>query len=155
MKKLLYLLMLVPFALLSSCDKDEVTPFDMTLTLSGVTQADGNFYAVEGDNVTITGLDVTSPNGKTAISNVMFFIDGVPLFGAPWNTVDPWTFSTENFRPGTHTVDITGYLLQVDQSLKSFAVSYPLVIVGSEDDLPSGAPEFGSYSLTLNFSNSD
>lgn len=153
MKKLFYLLLVMPLALLASCDKDEITPFDMTLTLSGVTQADGNFYAVAGNNVTVDNLKVASSGSDTAVANVMFFVDGVPLLGTPWDVISPWTFSTAGLKPGVHTVDITGNLLQVDQSLKNFAVSYPLVIVENDDNLPADAPDLGTYSLTLHFTN--
>lgn len=141
----------MPLALFTSCDKDEVKPFDLTLTLSGVTQVDGNFYNVAGENVTIDNLEVTSLGTKTAVSNVMFFVDGIPLLPSPWNMESPWNFSTENFDPGRHTLSVSGYLLQVDQSLKEFAVSYPLTVVESQEDLPEGAPETGTYSATVHF----
>lgn len=153
MKKLLYLLLLAPFALLTSCDKDEVTPFDMTLTLAGVSQADNNFYAVQGDEIAINNLEVASAGDKTVVSNVLFYVDGYPLFPNPWNLEGPLSFSTANLKPGNHTINASGYLLQVNQSLKTFAVNYPLVIVDSEESLPAGAPEIGTYSMTINFTN--
>lgn len=151
MKKLAYLMLALPLALLNSCDKDEITPFDMTLTLSGVSQVDNSFVAVAGDDVTIDALEVESLGNKTAVANVLFYVDGVPLLGAPWDITQPSTFSTANLAPGNHTLNVTGTLLQVDQSLKSFAVNYPLQIVETQDDLPSGAPAIGTYSITLNF----
>lgn len=154
MKKLFYLLLLLPMAMITSCSKDEIAPFDMTLSLAGVTQVDGTFYAVAGDNITIDGLTVQDTGGKkTALSNVMFFIGGAPIFPNPWNALDPWTFSTENLEPGTYNFGISGNLLQVDASIQSFAANYKLIIVGSQDDLPEGAPEIGTYSSTISFTN--
>lgn len=152
MKKLFYLLLVLPLTMFVSCDdKDEVSPFDMTITMSGVTESNGNFYTVKGNEVTVSGLDVKALNGTaTEVSNVMFYIDGAPLLASPWNQ-NPWSFSTANFAAGVHTVSVSGYLLQVDHSLKNFAVSYPLVIVDSDENLPPDAPEIGSYSHTVTF----
>lgn len=151
MKKLLYLLLLLPATLFSSCDKDEVSPFDMTLTMSGVTQDNGAFYAVSGSDITISNLGVKSLDGTaTQVSNVLFFLDGRPLISTPWN-INPWTFSTTGLPAGRHTIAVTGYLLQVDHSMKDFAVNYPLVIVDSQENLPAEAPEIGQYSLTATF----
>ncbi|MCH5214267.1 MAG: Ig-like domain repeat protein [Muribaculaceae bacterium] len=152
MKKLIYLLLLLPFAALTSCEKDDLAPFDMTLTLGGVSQYDGNFYAVQGDEVTIENLTVDPVGGKnTALSNVMFYIDGRPLWPTPWESVNGITFSTANLPAGTHTIGINGNLLQVDQSLQVFAVEYKLVVVDSDEGLPEGAPELGSFSSTVSF----
>ena len=153
MKKLLYLLLLVPFGFLTSCDKEDLASFDMTLTLSGVTQSDGYFYAVAGDAVTIQSLDVRGTDGKnTTVANVFFYLNNAPLFPDPWELGAPISFSTEGLQPGIYTIGIVGNLLQVDQPIQNFASNYKLVIVGNEEDLPENAPELGSYSVTINFS---
>lgn len=153
MKKLLYLLLLLPLGFMASCDKnDDLASFDMTLTLSGVTQSDGNFYAVAGDEVSIENLQVVPTGGKaTSVANVMFFLNNAPLFANPWDLNQPISFSTTGLQPGLYNVGVTGNLLQVDQSIQNFVANYNLVIVGSAEDLPEGAPETGSYSITINF----
>lgn len=155
MKKVLYLLLLVPFAFLNSCDKEDVAPFDMTLTMGGVTMADNTFYTVRGGDVAIENFVAQAlGQDKTDVANVIYYLDGQPLLGLPGN---PFTgiFSTVNIPAGKHSIGVAGTLLQVDHSIKSFAVSYPLVIVDNEEDLPGGAPALGSYSLTLRFADSD
>lgn len=155
MKKLLYLLLLLPFSFITSCDKEEVAPFDMTLTMSGVSMADNTFYTVAGDNVSIDNLEVKSLGGTTTeVANVVYFLDGMALIGDPGFPFDG-NFSTANIPAGRHTIGVSGYLLQEDHSLKNFAVNYPLVIVDNEEDLPSGAQELGTYSLTISFTNAD
>lgn len=151
MKKMLYLLLLLPAVMLGGCSKEEVAPFDLTLSMSGVTEANGQFYAVSGDEVTIQSLTAKAlGNTATQVSNVMFYLDGMPLFPTVWN-VNPLTFSTSGIPAGRHSIGVTGYLLQVDHSLKDFSVSYPLVIVDNQENLPEGAPETGTYSLTVTF----
>lgn len=152
MKKLFYLLFLLPLSLFTSCDSEDLSPFNLTLSLSGVTQADNAFYVVAGDNITIESLTVDPVGGKnTQVSNVMFFLDNVPLLASPWNITNPWTFSTANLPVGRHTIGVTGNLLQVDQSIQEFTANYTLEIVGSDADFPEGAPEIGSYSQSISF----
>lgn len=152
MKKIYYLLFLLPLSFLMACS-DDFTPVDMTVTLNGVTTSGESFYTVEGEDVSVENLEVKSIDGKpTAYSNVLFYFNGVPLMGNPENPLAVG-FSTEDIPAGTYTLSITGSLLQEDASLKAFAVNYPLVIVSSEDDLPAGAPEIGSYSQTIRISN--
>lgn len=152
MKKLIYPLLLAPLALFVSCDKDDFQPFDMTLTLTGVTQANGTFYAVKGNNITINSLTVSPLGDKnTTAANVMFYIDNLPLFPNPWNGTDGIVFNTGMFQPGTYSLNVSGNLLQVDQSIQTFAAGYTLVIVNEQDDLPAGAPDAGTYSQTITF----
>lgn len=156
MKKLLYLLLLLPLAFAtSSCSKDDdVKPFELTLTLSGVTQVDGTFYAVAGDNITFDAFTAKPLGDKnTTVANVFFSINGHLLIPDPWNALDPWTFSTEGLAPGTYTLNVAGNLLQVDQSIMNFVANYKLVIVDSAENLPSGAPEIGAYSSTITYTN--
>lgn len=155
MKKLLYLLLLLPMSLFTSCDKDNLASFDMTLTMGSVTEYDGTFYAVANENLTIESLTVNPVGGKnTILANVSFFIDGIPLTGGyPWEVLTPYTFSTATLAPGVHTIGITGDILQEDQSINNFAVTVPLVLVSGPEDLPSEAPDLGSYSHTISFTN--
>lgn len=153
MKKLFYLFLLLPFSVLMSCNDDkDFVPVDMTLTLSGVTQANNNFYTVAGEDVTIENLSVKSEGKNSAVSNVLFYLDNVPMVGLPGNPFSG-TFSTENLPAGTYEINVTGNLLQEDSSIKVFAVSYPLVIVDNEESLPADAPEIGSYSQTIRITN--
>lgn len=155
MKKLFYSLFLLPLCLLMSCDDDkDFSPVDMTLTLSGVTQYQGAFYTVSGDDVTINSLTVKAQDGKESLAqNVIFYLNGAPLLGTPAN---PFlgTFSTAGLQPGIYSLDVAGDLLQVGSSLQIFAVSFPLVIVESQENLPSEAPEIGTYSQVITLSNS-
>ena len=133
-------------------DDNDFSPVDMTLTLEGVTQSNEMFYTVTGDDITIENLQVKSIDGKnTSVANVVFYFNGIPLIGNP---ADPFTgtLSTEGIQPGTYSINVTGNLLQVDSSIKTFAVNYPITIVESSEDLPAGAPEIGSYSQTIRIS---
>lgn len=148
MKKLFYLFLLLPFSLLMSCSDDkDLSPVDMTLTLSGVSQSGNSFYTVAGENVTVDSFQVKSIDGKnTAVTNVVITLGNYPIFG------DPAVIETENLPAGEYNLAITGNLLQVDSSIKVFAINYPLTIVESAEDLPAGAQDLGTYSQTIRVS---
>ena len=153
MKKLFYLLYLLPLSLLFSCDSDkDFSPVDMTLTLSGVTLYNQNFYSIAGDDVTIQSLTTKAQDGKnSAVSNVVFYLDGMPLWGLPGNPFDG-IISSEDLPAGNHTLDVTGTLLEEGSSIMTFAASYNLIVVDNSGDIPSGAPEIGTYSSVITFS---
>lgn len=150
MKKLFYLLLLLPLSFLMSCNsEDDLAQVDLTITLEGVTELNGNFYTISGNDITIKNLFVKSLNGKNAvITNVTYYFEGRPMIGVPGN---PFlgTFSTEGLPSGTYTLGLTGLVLEVDKTVTTVSCSYPLTIVDSEEDLPEGAPEIGSYSQTI------
>lgn len=154
MKKLFYILFLLPFAVFTSCDKDnDLAPFDLTITMSGVTYIDGTFFTVAGETVSIDNFQAKAVGDKnTQVANVNFFLDNALILPQPWDeTLAPFSFSTEGFQPGIYTIGVSGNLLQVDSSIKNFTANYKFVIVDSEDDLPAGAPELGTYSSTINY----
>ena len=150
MKKLFYLLYLLPVLLMASCSNDDdLAEVDLTLTLSGVTQVKGNFYAVSGDDITIDGIGVKSLTNKNAtITRVMYYFEGIPLIGNP---ADPFlgSFSTEGLKSGTYALSFTGWVVQEDKSITTVACNFPVTIVSSAEDLPEGAPEIGTYSSTV------
>ena len=154
MKKLLYLLLLLPLGLFTACDKDDdLAPFDMTITLSGVTQVDNTFYIVAGETFSIDNFQVKGTGDKNnTCANVMFFLGGSPLFPEYWPSEGfQYSYSTAGLEPGVYTLGVTGNLLQVDASIMSFASSYRFVVVGSEEDLPDGAPALGTYSAAITY----
>lgn len=153
MKKLLYLFFLLPFSLLISCNDDkDISPVDLTLTLSGVTESEDVFFTVVGEEVSIEGITAKSIDGKnSALSNITFYLNGMPLIGSPGNPFQG-TFSTEGFEAGTYYISLTGNLLQEGASIQIFTAEYPIKIVESQEDLPENAPEIGTFSQTIRMS---
>lgn len=175
MKKLFYLLLMLPLAFFASCsDDDDLPQVDLTLTMSGVTQYDDAFYAVKAETtetetetattdtedgkddetlpegvITIDSFTAQSLTNKNAsVANVSFFLDG--LFVPPsFNTSYVCAISTADLPVGTHSLSVTANVLQVDKSIATAALNYPLKIVASADDLPEGAPAIGTYSVTV------
>lgn len=152
MKKLFYLLFLLPLAFFAACDDDDKLPsVDFTLTLSNVTLNENAFYAVKGDTVRIDGVSVKPiDNGKSAtVTGVRYYLDYMPIMSDP--ILSPFTtaFTTENLDARTYNLGITATVLQVDKSIGNTVINVPLVLVESKDKLPSGAPELGEYSMSM------
>ena len=67
MKKLLYLLLLLPLGLFSSCDDDNDMPdVTMNVSMSNVVQYDGITYVVAGDVIKVNGVTVKPVTGGNA-----------------------------------------------------------------------------------------
>lgn len=150
MKKLIYLLFLLPLGFLASCsDDDNLANVDLNVTLSGVTDLNNTFYSVSNDSVRIDGVTASSLTDKqAAVTNIRYQINGVPVFGT-WE--DPFSISVPNelLKTGTNLINVYATVLQVDKSLTSAAVQFPLVVVDSASNLPDGAPVIGTYTRTF------
>lgn len=151
MKKLFYLLFLLPLAFFASCnDDDDLAQVDFEVTLSNVTMVNNNYYAVAGEVVNIDGVSVKSLTDKAAtVIGVRYFLDGYPIWASVEEGNFNFAFSTEGMETGTHNLAITATVLQVDKSITSAALNVPITIVENAESLPSGAPEIGTYSITV------
>lgn len=148
MKKLFYLLFLLPLAFFASCsDDDDLPEVDFSITLSNVALENTTFYAIKGDTVKIDNVSVKSLTDKSAtVTNVRYFLNGLPIFGTIENPF-ACEIEAENLSPATYTLNVTSTILQVDKSIASGVCNYPLVIVESADDLPAGST-IGTQTLT-------
>lgn len=151
MKKLFYLLFVLPLAFFASCnDDDDLAQVDFEVTLSGVTQVNDNFYTVAGNTVNIDGVSVKSLTDKAAtVTGVRYYLDGFPIWASVEEGNFSFAFTTEGMEAGSHNLAITATVLQVDKSITSAALNIPIVVVENAEDLPSGAPEIGTYTTTL------
>ena len=156
MKKLLYFLFILPLAFFASCNSDDdLAQVDLTITLDGVTMLNGNFYTISGNDITIQDLTVEALNGKNAaITNVTFYFEGRPILGSGFYP-SRGTFSTSGLTDGTYYLGLTGLALEVDKTVTTVSCSFPLTIVENKEDLPSEAPEIGSYSSTIRLATSN
>lgn len=150
MKKFLLFLLFVPLLALTGCNDDnDLAEVDITIELSGVCAVGDELYTVEGATVSVDKLEVISLTDQNAtIQRVEYFVDGHPLPINPEN-IFTTSFSTEGFRIGKHSLGLTGVVLQVDKTLTNIQTVFPLNVVESEEDLPEGATELGTVSLTV------
>ncbi len=162
MKKLFYLLLLMPLAFLASCNNDDDLPeVDLKVTLSNVYQdpSTEKFYYVdeEGedgeeaapiliDGFSTVGQNSTVANARFALNNI------VPLV---WGTEPEEDQSsqlyvpTEYLREGVNYINISATVLQVDKSIAQCYLDVPVYVVSSTDELPAADMTLGTYSVTL------
>ena len=156
MKKLFYLLFLLPLAFLASCNSDDDLPqVELTFTMSNVYQNgdNGQFYYVMNDETEpqIDGLSAkTLIDGKNAgVANVFYNLNGyVRLFGTEEKPFQP-VVPTEYLRNGENYINVSAMVLQVDKTMADCAFTVPLNVVESTEDLPATVGELGTYSCTL------
>lgn len=150
MKKLLLFLFALPLLMFSACSDDDKLPsVNVEMTLSNVSKVGDTFYAVQGDEITVDGLSVKSLTNKGAtVTNVIYrlrqgneFAWITPSMDEPFN----YSFSTEDLSVGTYSLVVNATILQVDKSITQGYFGYPLQIV---EQLPEGAPELGTYTVT-------
>lgn len=154
MKKLFYLLFLLPLAFFAACsDDDDLPEVDFTLTMSNVTQLNNTYYAIKGDTVKIDNVSVKSLTGSAAtVTGVRYYLDYLPIMSNPIMTPFSTYFLTDKLPAQKYNLGITATVLQVDKSICSAAINVPLQLVESKDKLPEGAPEIGTYSTTMRIS---
>lgn len=156
MKKLFYLLFLLPLAFLASCNNDDDFPqVELTLTLSNVYQdsSNGQFYYVENEesNPVIDGLKATTLiDGKqAAVTNVFYTLNNyVRLWGTEEEPMKP-VIPSEYMKEGVNYINVSATILQVDKSVANCYLDIPLNAVSSEDELPDGIGDMGTYSYSM------
>lgn len=153
MKKLFYLLLALPFALMvSSCTNDNDLPnVDVTIAFDNAAVKEGTVYAVEETGLQITGITTKAvdSNKQSALVNVDYFWNRIPAPGLTFGSY-PLELNLAEMplvEKGANSLDLYGKLLEEDKSIANFTVSIPIVVVESEEDLPEGLT-LGQASLT-------
>ncbi len=146
MKKLLYLLLLLPLGFLASCNDDDDFPsVEITMTIDNAVNVDGHLYIVAGEPFKIASITSEGIGNAATISGVNYYLDRV---GIGYSFVAPYTAEIPaSYLPvGNHLVAVSFDVLQVDKSLASASISNILTVVETAEDLPDGATP-GTVSL--------
>lgn len=150
MKKLIYLLLLLPLAMLGGChDDDDLPNVDVTVNYDNVVRADdGTIYVVAGTNLDIKDLSIKGVGGNAAIVSMEYWWNG-GVFA--WDPYGPFVvdINTTGMKASRNTLTLYLDIAQVDKTLAFGVISVPVVVVESADDLPAGT-EPGAVSVTYN-----
>lgn len=142
MKKLLYLLLLLPLAFaVSSCgdDDDKVPDVIIRTTVSGAVMKDNVIYVVQGETmgIQVTMINHSGEDGQMGV--ITFFMDHYNIGQA---------LSPEVFEIETATMPLGIHLLQaqmpvyvVDYPICWGYFDYPVKVVASDDELPEAPDE--------------
>ncbi|MDE7418920.1 MAG: hypothetical protein K2N35_01780 [Muribaculaceae bacterium] len=158
MKKLLYLLLVIPFAMMiSSCSNDKDLPnVDITMSFDNAAVKDGTVYVVKDSVFSITGLTTKAvdSNKQSAIVNVRYFWNGYPAPGLTWAGLPMEIDMAKMSQPasGNNILGLDATLLEVDKSMSYCTLSIPIKSVKIED-MPDGLVP-GEATLTFTSSRS-
>ena len=141
MKKLLYLLVCaLPVLGFTSChdDDDDIHDVDFSIQVSGGEYSDGKIYAVAGTDLTIESITVVNQEqGKGVLIPYANYYWDYSFLGQSvekpygYNIVIP-----EDYELGEHLLEITCPVYAVDKAPAFAVLSYTVIVVGSEDQLP-------------------
>ena len=154
MKKLLYLLLVLPFAMMiSSCSSDKDLPnVDIKISFDNAAVKDGKVYVMENDVFSITGLTTKAvdSNQQSAIANVYYFWNGIPAPGLTWSNF-PMEINMAEMplaKDGVNALGIKATILETDKSMAYTVFDVPIVAVENEEDLPDGV-QLGEATFTI------
>lgn len=143
MKRLIYFLLALPLLVFTACSNDDELPdVSFDITFSGATNVDGVFYIVNGDEFSIDGISV-KPNsgGDAAIGAVTYgwnFMEIGSSITPPFSMI----IDTEDLGVSDNVLQIEASVLQVDKAIAIAYFKYPVKIVASAADIPSGEKVF-------------
>ena len=161
MKKLLYLLLVLPFALMiSSCSSDDDLPdVKVTMSFDNAAVKDGSVYVVKTDTLKITNIETKALNSDkaAALVNVDYFWNGIPAPGLTFSNF-PLNIPMEKLplvESGANILGMRATVLEVDKSMAYCMIRIPVVAVDSADDMPDGlVPGVAVLSMQLGQSKS-
>ncbi len=140
MKKLLYLLLLLPLGFMTACHDDEDLPsVDITVNIDNAVDADGRIYIVSGEPLTVAGITADGLGGKAAgISGVNYALDHI---GMGYTIVQPFggSVAAAYLPVGNHLFTLAFDVLQVDKSIAYAQLSTVVTVVEKAENLPDGA----------------
>lgn len=147
MKKLIYLLMLLPLAMLGGChDDDDIPDVNVSISLRDVV-VDGNvIYTVKDTPLKITSISVQGVGSRALVTSVAYYWDGVRI---GWNPIAPFsaTIAGALVPEGNHVLGISMEVAQEGKALGFCATTYNVKAVENEDALPEGT-EPGPATIT-------
>ncbi len=154
MKKLLYLLLVIPFAMMvSSCSNDNDLPnVDITMTFDNAVVKDGTVYVVQDSVFSITSLTTKAvdSNQQSAIVNVRYFWNGYPAPNLTWSNFPMEIDMAQMIQPesGNNILGLDATLLETDKSISYSTSRIPSKAVEKVEDLPDGVQP-GEATLTF------
>ena len=160
MKKLFYLLLVIPFAMMvSSCSNENDLPnVKITMSFDNAAVEDGTVYVLEGETFSITGISTKAvdTNQQSAIANVRYFWNGYPAPEWTWSEMPIEINMAEMPQPESrkNLIGIEATLLETDKSMSYCSLRIPVVAVDAVEDLPDGLV-LGETSITFTTARSD
>lgn len=145
MKKLFYLLLLLPFAFgVSSCNDDDDLPnVNITMNFSNVVAEDGVLYVAETDTIYFDSIETKAidSNQSATLTNILYFWNYVPAPSLTWGAF-PLAIPVAKMplsESGNNVLGMDATLLETDKSISYANFRIPVKVVATQADLPNGA----------------
>lgn len=159
MKKLLYLLLVLPFAMMmASCsDDDDLPNVTVTMDFGNAVVQDGTIYVAQADTLLLNNIvtKAVDSNQSATLANVRYFWNYVP---APYLTWSPLPMEIPIAQmplseSGNNLLQLDATLLETDKSIAYCNIAVPIRVVATAEDLPAGTTP-GDVQLVLNIGQS-
>ena len=149
MRKLFNLILALPFLALCSCvNDDDIPDVNIHVEYEGAQEIDGVYYVVQGEPFAITQITaLPAREGKNAgILSVSYFYDE---FFIGRNIEAPFgeEFDTNDMIPGPHILGLEMPIIEEGCTPATGYINMNLMVVQSEDDLPSGVTPSNSMNI--------
>ena len=157
MKKLLYLLLALPFAFMAaSCSDDDkdLPDVNVTMTFDNAAEKDGIIYVAESDTLKITNIvtKAVDSNNNAAITNVAYYWNYYPAPGLTWSNL-PINIPMKEMplvESGYNVLGMDATVLEVDKSIAYCYIRVPIKAVKSAEEFPDGLqPGTAVYTIRI------
>ena len=148
MKRIFYLLLLLPLALVSCKDDDDMPNVDFKVEISGGKYINGAIYVIKGDTLSIVNIEIMSHDKKVAMGEVSYFWDGQFLFTNPF---PPYKIKipTDKMVLSEHRLHFNCPVYVEDYPILTAYFDYKVMLVEHSDSIPNqpSQPITNGYSV--------
>lgn len=160
MKKLLYLLLLLPFTLaMTSCNDDDNLPnVTVTMDFGNAAVKDGVIYVAQNENLLLNNIvtKAIDSNQSAVLANVKYYWNYVPAPSLTWSPL-PMEIPIAQMplsESGNNLLQLDATLLETDKSIAYANIAIPIKVVPTVEDLPDGMQP-GDVQLVLTIGQSN
>ncbi len=138
MKKMFYLLLVLPLLGLTACsDDDDIPNVDVTVSIEGATRVGDVLYVVEGETLSVTSINLVDNTAKGAVIGSASYFWDYYRFYATINRPYGMSLSTVDMPLGNHLLEAIITIYAVDYAPCQGYINYKVRIVPSADDIPT------------------
>lgn len=138
MKRFIYILLLLPALVLSSCHDDKTADVRISLSYENAVVVNSVIYVVKPDVLTVASVSVEAVNSshKAANGAVSYWLSSQPI---ATNPVEPFgvEIPTESLDPGRYVLQISMPVFEEGCELTTAGITLPVMVVESADEIPS------------------
>ena len=141
MKKFFLMLLALPMLMMmASCEHTDDVNVNFSVDFGpDVTVVDGKAYVAKNGTFEITAVRVApvNTNHAAAITQISYWINGLPL--VPTINVAPFgiQIAAENMREGSNSVTLDMTVIETDCPISNAITQIPVVVVDNVEDIPT------------------